>query len=146
MTTTATHAPTNSHASTPTVQRQRIWAHGLAAAAVAATATTVLAAIASAAGVSFADHSGQSIPFAAFAELTMIFSLLGVGLAAIMARRARRPQATFVYTALALLALSFVPDLTFGFSPASAATLIALHTVAASIVVPTLAGRLARAR
>ena len=47
-------------------------------------------------------------------------------------------------TAVALTALSFVPDLTFGFDTRSAATLITLHTVAAAIVVPTLARRLAR--
>jgi hypothetical protein len=63
-----------------------------------------------------------------------------------MARKARRPRATFVRTAVALTALSFVPDLTFGFGADSAATLITLHTVAASIVVPTLASRLARVR
>ena len=63
-----------------------------------------------------------------------------------MARKARRPRATFVRTAVALTVLSFVPDLTFGFDPASAATLITLHTVAAAIVVPSLARRLARAR
>ncbi len=63
-----------------------------------------------------------------------------------MARKARRPRPTFVRTAVALTALSFVPDLTFGFDTGSAATLITLHTVAAAIVVPTLAGRLARAR
>jgi hypothetical protein len=62
-----------------------------------------------------------------------------------MARKARRPRATFVRTAVALTALSFVPDLTFGFDAGSAATLITLHTVAAAIVVPTLARRLARA-
>ncbi len=49
-------------------------------------------------------------------------------------------------TALVLIALSFVPDLTFGFDAASAATLIALHTVAAAIVVPTLARRLTPTR
>ena len=49
-------------------------------------------------------------------------------------------------TAVALTALSFVPDLTFGFDAGSAATLITLHTVAAAIVVPTLARRLAPAR
>ena len=49
-------------------------------------------------------------------------------------------------TAVALTALSFVPDLTFGFDAVSAVTLIALHTVAAVIVVPTLVARLARAR
>jgi hypothetical protein len=48
-----------------------------------------------------------------------------------------------VRTAVALTALSFVPDLTFGFDAASAATLITLHTVAAAIVVPILARRCA---
>ena len=116
-----------------------MWKHGVAAAVVAAIATSVLAAIASAAGVSFADSSGVSIPILGFTQLTLIFSLVGVGMAAVMARKARRPRATFVRTAIALTALSFVPDLTFGFDPASAASLITLHIVAAAIVVPTLA-------
>ena len=119
----------------PTTERRPVWKHGVAAAAVATVATTVLAAIASAAGVSFADSSGESIPVAAFPQLTLIFSLIGVGIAAVMARKARRPRSTFVRTAVALTALSYVPDLTFGFDAASAATLIAAHTVAAAIVV-----------
>jgi hypothetical protein len=127
-------------------ERQPVWRHGVAAAVVAAIATTVLAAIASAAGVSFADRTGAGIPIAGFAELTLVFSLVGVGMAAVMARRARWPRSTFVRTSVALTALSYVPDLTFGFDPGSAATLITLHTVAAAIVVPTLAGRLSRTR
>jgi len=127
-------------------ERLPLWKHGVAAAVAAAVTTTVLAAGASAAGVSFADSTGASIPIAGFAQLTLVFSLIGVGIAAIMARRARRPRATFVRTAVALTALSFVPDLTFGFDAGSAATLITLHTVAAAIVVPTLARRLASAR
>jgi amino acid transporter len=130
----------------PTLKRQPVWKHGAAAAVVASLATTVLAALASAAGVSFADSTGESIPIAAFAQLTLVFSLIGVGIAAVMARKARRPRPTFVRTTLALTALSFVPDLTFGFDAGSAATLITLHTVAAAIVVPTLARRLARTR
>jgi hypothetical protein len=63
-----------------------------------------------------------------------------------MARTVRRPRRTFVRTTVALTALSFVPDLTVGFDAGSAATLITLHTVAAAIVVPTLAGRLTRTR
>lgn len=39
-----------------------------------------------------------------------------------------RPRPTFVRTAVALTALSFVPDLTFRFDTGSAATLIALQT------------------
>ena len=127
-------------------ERQPVWKHGVASAVVASVATTVLAAIASAAGVSFADSTGASIPLAGFAQLTLVFSLVGVGIAAVMARKVRRPRPTFVRTAVALTALSFVPDLTFGFDAGSAATLITLHTVAAAIVVPTLAGRLARTR
>jgi amino acid transporter len=137
---------TTPSASVPTAERQPVWKHGVAAAAVASVATTVLAAVASAAGVSFADSTGASIPLAAFAQLTLVFSLIGVGIAAVTARKVRRPRRTFVRTAVALTALSFVPDLTFGFDAGSAATLITLHTVAAAIVVPALAGRLARTR
>jgi hypothetical protein len=130
----------------PAAERQPVWKHGVASALVAAVATTVLATVASTAGVSFADNTGASIPIAGFAQLTLVFSLVGVGIAAVMARTARRPRAMFVRTAVALTLLSFVPDLTFGFDAGSAATLITLHTVAAAIVVPTLARRLARGR
>jgi hypothetical protein len=129
---------------TSAASRRPVWKHGVAAAVVASVATTALAGLASAAGVSFADSTGAGIPIAAFAQLTLVFSLIGVAIAAVMARKARRPRTTFVRTALALTVLSFVPDLTFGFDTGSAATLITLHTVAAAIVVPTLAGRLAR--
>jgi len=145
-TTTEIPARTASSAPTPPAQRRPVWRHGVAAAAVASVTTTVLAALASAAGVSFADSTGTSIPIAAFAQLTLVFSMIGVGIAAVMARGARRPRAAFVRTAIALTALSFVPDLTFGFDPGSAATLMMLHSVAAAIVVPTLAGRLPRTR
>jgi hypothetical protein len=147
MTTTMQTAPRTIPGSpTAPTGRQPVWRHGVAAAVAASVATTVLAAIASAAGVSFADSAGASIPIAGFAQLTLLFSLVGVGIAALMARKARRPQALFVRTAVALTALSFVPDLTFGFDPASAATLMSLHTVAAAIMVPALARRLARVR
>ncbi len=144
--TTQTRTRTTSPAPASAASRRPLWKHGIAAALVAAVATTVLATIASAGGVSFADKTGASIPIAGFAQLTLVFSLIGVGIAAVMARKARRPRTTFVRTAIALTALSFVPDLAFGFDAASAATLITLHTVAALIVVPTLAGRLAGRR
>jgi hypothetical protein len=145
---TTTQVPTHatSTASAPPAERKPVWKHGVASAVVASVATTVLAAGASAAGVSFADSTGASIPIAGFAQLTLVFSLVGVAIAAVMARKARRPRSAFVRTAVTLTALSFVPDLTFGFDAGSAATLITLHTVAAAIVVPTLAGRLARTR
>ena len=144
-TSTLIRTPLSPSASATTV-RQPIWKPGVTAALVASVATTVLAAIASAAGVSFADHTGSSIPLAAFPQLTLTFSLIGVGMAAVMSRKARRPRSTFVRTAVALTVLSYVPDLTFGFDAGSAATLITLHTVAAVIVVPTIARRLAHTR
>ena len=143
----STHNTHNTtHSDSGTTSRKAVWKHGVGAAVVASVATTVLAVLASAAGVSFADSTGQSIPFAAFPQLTMVFSLLGTGVAGVFARKARRPRRTFVRTAVVLTALSFVPDLTFGFDAASAASLITLHTVAAAIVVPTLARRLAITR
>jgi hypothetical protein len=126
--------------------RQPVWKHGIAAAVVAAVATTSVASLASAAGVSFADRSGAAIPTLAFAELTVAFSLVGVLIAAVIARKAGRPRTIFVRTAVTLVALSVIPDLTFGFDAASAATLITLHILAAAIVVPTLSRRLARSR
>ncbi len=144
---TTTQVPNRHTANAPAVTARRsVWKHGVAAAVVASVATTVLAAVASAAGVSFADRTGANIPIAGFAQLTLVFALVGVGIAAVMARKARRPRGLFVRTAVALTALSYVPDLTFGFDTGSAVTLITLHTVAAAIVVPTLAGRLARTR
>lgn len=143
---TTTQTPTHVVPRTPATGRAPVWKHGVVAAAVASLATTVLAALASAAGVSFADSAGAGIPIAGFAQLTLVFSLVGVGMAAVMARKARRPRSTFVRTTLALTALSVVPDLTFGFGAGSALTLVCLHIVAAAIVVPTLARRLARTR
>jgi Family of unknown function (DUF6069) len=140
---TTTLAPA---AQTQTIQRPSVWKHGVAAAVVAAVATTSLAAIASAAGISFADRTGTSIPIGGFTSLTLLFSLVGVVLAAVLARTVRRPRLTFVRIAVALVVLSYVPDLTYGFDAASTVTLIALHTVAAAIVVPALARRLAPAR
>lgn len=140
----ATNATTN--ASTAAPARKVVWKHGVAATAAAAVVTTSLAAVASAAGVSFADDTGASIPLPGFAQLTLVFSLIGVGLAAVLARKARRPRSTFVRTTVALTALSVVPDFTFGFDTASAFTLAGLHCIAAAIVIPTLAGRLATRR
>jgi hypothetical protein len=135
---------TSPHSSS--TERQPVWKHGIAAAVGASVATTALAAVASVAGVSFGDGTGAGIPNASFPQLTLAFSLVGVGIAAVIARKADWPRRTFVRTSVALTALSFVPDLAFGFDATSAATLITLHTLAAAIVVPTLAKRLARTR
>jgi hypothetical protein len=106
MSTTQVPTHVTSLASAPAAERQSVWKHGVAAAVVASVTTTALAAVASAAGVSSADGTGSSIPIAAFAQLSLVFSLVGVGVAAIVARKARRPRSTFVRKAVALTALS----------------------------------------
>ena len=146
MTTTTITSARTATATPAYADRPTVWRHGVAATATAALVVTALAAGAHAAGVSFEDRTGAGIPLLGFTQLTVVFSLVGVALAAVLARRARTPRRTFVRTALALLALSFVPDLAVGFDAGSAATLMALHTVAAAIVVPTLAARLAGVR
>lgn len=139
---THTRTAPSTGSSVPATERQSIWKHGVVAAVVAAIATTVLAAIASAVGVSFSDGTGESIPLPVFTVLTLIFSLVGVGIAVVMARKARRPRSTFLRTVVALLVLSVVPSLAIGFDAGSAVTLVALHLVAAAIVVPVLLKRL----
>jgi amino acid transporter len=126
--------------------RRSVAAHGVLASLCAAAATTAAAATASAMGVRFGDQTGSTIPILGFTELTLVFSLIGVGLAAILARRAKRPRSTFLRTTGTLVVLSFVPDLVSGFNAAAAVTLILIHLLAAAIVVPTLATRLAPLR
>ena len=58
---------------------------GLAATAVASIATSTVAAAGSAAGISL-DVSGAPIPVPGFAVLTAVFSLVGLALAAVLAR------------------------------------------------------------
>ncbi len=119
---------------------------GVLASAGAAILTTSIAAIAHRAGVSFADRTGAAIPLSGFATLTVLFSVLGVGLALLLRRRARRPRPTFVRITGVLLVLSFGPDLLSGFTAGATATLILTHLAAAAIVIPTLAGRLSPRR
>ena len=122
--------------------RPALWKTGLKAGLVAALATTAIAVVAGAAGVSF-EVEGEAIPLAGYAQMTLIGAVAGIVLAASLRRWANHPQPTFVRSCIALSALSVVPDLTMGFDAASAATLIAAHVVAAAIIVPRLAARLA---
>ena len=142
---------------TENTARKSVWMHGIAAAVVAAAVITGLAYVAMQAGVSFADPNPvdpakATIPLSGFTTLTLGFSLIGVALAAILARTAKRPRSTFVRTTVVLLVLSIVPDfvaipkLSPDFDTATTWTLAAMHLVAAAIVIPVLARRLAEER
>jgi hypothetical protein len=116
--------------------------HGVLAAAIACGATMAVAAVGSAAGVSL-DMAGEPVPVAGFATLTAFFSMVGLVIAVVMARKARRPRLTFVRTTVVLTALSLVPDLLADSAPGTKALLMLTHLVAAAIVVPAIARRLA---
>lgn len=114
---------------------------GLVATVAASVATTVVAAVGHAAGISL-DISGEAIPLGGFAQLTAIFSLVGLGLAVVLARRAGSPRRVFVRTTVGLTVLSLVPDLLVDVTAATMGLLMLTHVVAAGIVIPVLASRL----
>jgi Family of unknown function (DUF6069) len=114
---------------------------GVVAAALASGATTLVAAAGSAAGISL-DVGGAPIPVLGFATLTAFFSLVGLVLAAVLSRFARRPRTIFVRTTVVLTVLSLVPDVIADAAPATKALLMLTHLVAAAIVIPAVARRL----
>ncbi len=117
---------------------------GLTAAVVAGLAVTVVAALAGAAGVDFElPDGGEAVPLAGFAVVTFGFSLVGLVLAGALRRWARRPSSTFIRVTVALTALSLVPPWFQEATVATSGALVVLHLVAAAIVIPALARRLA---
>src|SRR5215213_7213424 len=136
MSATATITATQTTTTTSTTRRFPLLKAGATYGAYAAIATTALSVVAHAAGVSFADKTGEEIPVFAFAQLTFTCALLGVALAAGIRRRASRPQQTFAKVAWTLAVVSCVAPTLIGVGVASAVTLVALHLVAASVIIP----------
>ncbi|MBO2458273.1 DUF6069 family protein [Actinomadura violacea] len=119
---------------------------GLVAALAAAAATTLAAALAQAAGVDFElPDGGESIPLPGFAVVTGFFSVVGTGIAVAFLRWSTRPATRFVWTAMALTAVSLVPPLISGANTATTTALLGLHLVPAAVMITTLARSL-RAR
>lgn len=141
MTSTFPTTAPSTEASPTTEPAPRLWRVGVVAGAAAAAATTLVALAADAVGVSLAV-GGEQIPAAGFAQLTFVFALVGLALAAVLARRARNPRTTFVRTTLVLTAISLVPDVVADADMATRLTLGLTHVVAAAIVIPALARRL----
>ncbi|AVT28520.1 hypothetical protein C6361_02295 [Plantactinospora sp. BC1] len=115
---------------------------GVIATVAASAATMAVAAAGHAAGISL-DMSGAPIPVSGFGMLTAVFSLIGVVMAALLSRFARRPRRTFVRTTVVLTVLSLVPDVIVDAGVATKALLMLTHLVAAAIVIPAVARRLA---
>ena len=115
-------------------------AAGFIAALAAMVATTRAAALAQAVGVDFeVPDGGERIPLSGFAVVTGFFSVVGIVIAAALLRWSARPAERFVWTAVSLTVISFVPPLLSGANPATIAALLGLHLVAATVMIPTLA-------
>jgi len=78
-----------------------------------------------------------------FAQLTFVAAIIGTVMAVVMSQRATRPRPTFVITTLALTALSIIPDVAADAHTSTRLVLALKHVIAATIVIPALASRLA---
>lgn len=123
--------------------RRPVWRVGLVAGAIASAANSAFAAVVHQFGVSL-TIAGEQVPIAGFAQLTMVGALLGIALAAVLARRSSAPRTWFVRVTVALTTLSLVPDVIVDADLASRFTLGLTHLIAAAIVVPVIARRLSR--
>jgi hypothetical protein len=113
---------------------------GFIATLAAMVATTLAAALAQAVGVDFeVPDGGERIPLSGFAVVTGFFSVVGIVIAAALLRWSARPAGRFVWTAVSLTAISWVPPLLSGANPATITALVGLHLVAATVMIPTLA-------
>jgi hypothetical protein len=106
--------------------------------AMCAAATTLAAGAAHAAGVSL-NVDGEMIPLAGFAQLTLLGAVIGGVLLAVLRRWSAAPRRRFLQATVALTALSCVPSIAWADDAATKATLVALHVVAAAIIVTALA-------
>ena len=119
---------------------RRLALTGFIAALAATVATTFAAALARAIGVDFeVPDGGETIPLSGFAVVTAFFSVVGIVIAVALLRWSARPAERFVWTAVSLTAISFLPPLLSGANTATTTALIGLHLLAAAVMIPTLA-------
>jgi MFS family permease len=105
---------------------------------VAAVSTTAVAAVALAADVPL-EVDGEQIPLLGFAQMTLVGAVLGGLIAGVLGRFVARPRRWFVAAAVLLTVLSCVPPVVYPPDIATKAVLVAIHLIAALIVVPSLA-------
>ena len=107
------------------------------AGALAAAAVTAAAAVLRGGGVPLAVHG--KIPLAAFAQLTFLAAMGGGVLLAVLIRHGSATRRRFIRITAGLTALSCAVPAAFADTTASKIALVALHLLAAGIIVPVLA-------
>lgn len=143
--TSPTTGPRADSSSRPTPTTSPVWRVGAVASAAAAVATVLFALAAKAIDIPM-EVDSEEIPVAGFAMVTLVWSVVGTGLAMALARWAKRPARTFVVTTVVLTLVSFVPVVTADASTATQVALALSHVLAAGIVIPALALRLPNER
>jgi len=109
----------------------------VAVGAIAAAVVTAAAGLLHAVGVSF-EIDGEMIPLLGFAQLTFVGALIGGLVLAGLNRWSAAPRRRFLQVAVALTALSCVPSVAMPDDVTTKLTLVALHVLAAAIIVPVL--------
>ncbi|MFF0765208.1 DUF6069 family protein [Streptomyces sp. NPDC003737] len=99
---------------------RRLAGTGFVATLGAMVATTLAAALAQAVGVDFqVPDGGETIPLSGFTVVTGFFSVVGIVIAVALLRWSDRPAKRFVWTTVALTAISLVPPLLSGANTAT---------------------------
>lgn len=105
-------------------------------AVLAGAATTTTAFLIRSAGFPLAVHG--NIPLAGFAQFTVVGAIIGGVVLALLNRFSSSPRQRFLRLTTALTALSCVVPAIFATTTVSKIALVALHLLAASIIVPVL--------
>ncbi|QMV12174.1 hypothetical protein GJU35_05620 [Streptomyces lincolnensis] len=126
-----------------------VWLVGIAAMLAGAVVTEVFALVARAAGVPMSAASpgateAADIPVGGFAGGVLFWSLAGIVLAMALARWAKRPARTFTVATVVLTVLSLAGPAAAPHTAVSTQIVLAVsHLVAAAVIIPVLARRLA---
>ncbi|MFF6880282.1 DUF6069 family protein [Streptomyces sp. NPDC012474] len=129
-----------------------VWLVGVLATLAGAVVTEVFALVSRAAGVPMeaagpGAKEAAEIPVGGFFGGVVFWSVAGIILAVALARWARRPARTFTVATVALTALSLAgPAVAPHTATSTQIVLAASHVVAAAVIVPMLARRLAHVR
>ncbi|MFE9643964.1 DUF6069 family protein [Streptomyces sp. NPDC006365] len=142
----------SSPSSTRSLATRPVWLVGVLATLAGAVVTEVFGLIARGAGVRM-DAAGPGakeaaeIPVGGFAGGVVFWSVAGIVLAVALARWAKRPARTFVVITVALTALSLAGPAVAPHTATSTQIVLAVsHVVAAAVIIPVLARRLAQQR